>query len=59
LASFTPQGARSTGHMLLTSTAISSLELIQGGLGGIKGSLLSYLAAGAVSAAYRRRLIRE
>jgi len=58
LASFTPQGARSTGHMLLDSTAINSLELIQGGLGGIKGSLLSYLAAGAVSAAGRRR-IRE
>jgi DNA mismatch repair protein MSH6 len=56
LASFTPQGARTTGHMLLDSTTVSSLELIEGGLGGIKGSLLSYLAAGAASAAGHRRI---
>jgi DNA mismatch repair protein MSH6 len=58
LASFTPQGASTTGHMLLDATAISSLELVEGSLGGSNGSLLSYLAAGAASAAGRRR-IRE
>ena len=58
LASFTPEGARSTGHMLLDATAISSLELVEGSLGGIKGSLLSFLASGTATAAGQRR-IRE
>lgn len=44
--------------MLLDATAIRSLELVEGSLGGIKGSLLSFLARGTATAAGQRR-IRE
>lgn len=56
MASFTLDGVRNTGHMMLDAAALHSLELVEGSLGGVKGSLLAFLSSAAATAAGRRRI---
>jgi len=56
MASFTLDGVHSTGHMMLDATALHSLELVEGSLGGVKGSLLAFLSSAVAIAAGRRRI---
>ena len=48
--------AHETGRMMLDSTALCSLEILEGSCGGVKGSLLSFLQQGAVTAAGCRQI---